>query len=140
MTWEAQLTGDYNQDGVVNILDLTPLAAHLNESVADNPALIVIDGNNDGVVNISDLMPLAAYFWSEMVGFKIELTEDLDQYPYSTVATVGFGEHKLPVEGRLEYETVITTEMTTGYLLMKSQLYPYEDWIWQETVPLPGTE
>ena|GEM_PF-4291850 len=140
VTWEAQLTGDYNQDGVVSILDQTPLAAHFNEAVADKPSLIVIDGNDDGVVNILDLTDLASHFLMEMVGFEVAVTEDPEQYPYSTVATIRFSQHELPVEGRLEYETDIVTDVTTGYLRVSSLMYPIEEWISEETVPLPGTE
>jgi len=140
VTWEAQLTGDYNQDGSVSILDLTPLAAHLNEAVGDDPWLVVIDGNDDGVVNILDFTPLAGSFGLALNGFEIQLSEDYDEFPFATIATVDFSEHKLPVEGRLKYETVITTEMTTGYLRVASIVYPEEpEWLWDPPVPLPGT-
>jgi len=51
----AQIKGDVNEDGVVNILDLTYIASHFGESIevtqTPNP-----DINGDGTVNILDLV------------------------------------------------------------------------------------
>jgi len=141
VSWEAQLVGDYNQDGIVNILDITPLAAHFNETVADNPSLIVVDGNGDWVVNIMDITPLVAHFGLELIGLEIQVFQDEYEWQSTTVATVGFKEHKLPVEGRLAYETNIATDATSGYLRVASIIYPEEPgWLWDPPVPLPGTE
>ncbi|MDE0315597.1 MAG: DUF6259 domain-containing protein [Candidatus Poribacteria bacterium] len=48
--------GDVNGDGVVNILDLTPVAQHIGIQKPDNPK---VDVNKDGVVNILDLTIVA---------------------------------------------------------------------------------
>ena len=57
----ANIKGDVNGDGVVNILDLTLVASHFGESVdaseAPNP-----DINGDGIVDIRDLVLVAGRF------------------------------------------------------------------------------
>ena len=57
----GNITGDANNDGVVNILDLTFIASHFGEiidaSEQPNP-----DVNGDGTVNIQDLVLVASMF------------------------------------------------------------------------------
>gem|GEM_PF-2334785 len=72
LTWSYRNTGDYNQDGIVNIMDITPLAAHFNESVAEHPETEPIDGNGDGVITILDITPLAANFFTDCAGYSVE--------------------------------------------------------------------
>ena len=51
------LPGDANQDGLVNISDLTALASHWQQT---SQGFLSTDMNNDGQVNISDLTMLAS--------------------------------------------------------------------------------
>ena len=51
----AQSTLDVNSDGAVNLLDLTPIAAHFGQSGKDSA-----DVNEDGVVDIIDVLLVAA--------------------------------------------------------------------------------
>ena len=55
----ANISGDVNNDGVVNILDLTFIASHFGENIdaseQPNP-----DVNSDGTVNIQDLVLVAS--------------------------------------------------------------------------------
>src|SRR5665213_29807 len=60
----AQLPGDANSDGVVNISDLAILAAHYGTKTGATWALG--DFNSDGAVNIADLSILAAH-WGDTV-------------------------------------------------------------------------
>lgn len=68
--WTENNTGDYSNDGVVVINDLTPLAAHFNETVT-TPEQQLIDGNGDTVINIADMTPLAANFGSSIAGYDL---------------------------------------------------------------------
>lgn len=60
----AQLTGDINDDGTIDILDLTYIASHFGESIdasqEPNP-----DINGDGTVNILDLVLVAGMIGDE---------------------------------------------------------------------------
>ena len=58
------LFGDANEDGLINIIDVVLIVAHVLET-ADPPlegqGLIQADYNQDGVVNIMDIVALVAY-------------------------------------------------------------------------------
>ena len=56
VTTELPVTWDVNEDGKVNILDLTLVASNLNADVPINPR---VDVNKDGNVNILDLVLVA---------------------------------------------------------------------------------
>src|SRR5665213_2871586 len=56
----AQLPGDSNSDGVVNISDLAILAAHYGTKTGATWSMG--DFNGDGAVNIADLSILAAHW------------------------------------------------------------------------------
>jgi len=70
LTWSYVNVGDYNQDGIVDIKDITPLAVHFNEAVDETNEWI--DGNADSVINIQDITPLAAHFFCDVAGYEIE--------------------------------------------------------------------
>ena len=75
LSWSYRNSGDYNQDSLVTILDVTPLAVHFNESVEGGaPVNEVIDGNGDGVISILDVTPLAAGFGVELADCAVEGT------------------------------------------------------------------
>ena len=57
ITGPPQLPEDVNKDGVVNIIDLTLVAANFGETGTNDA-----DVNGDGVVNIIDLTLVAAAF------------------------------------------------------------------------------
>ncbi len=59
VTIQLPLTGDINEDGRVNILDLTLVASNLMTAAPTNPR---VDVNGDGVVNILDLVLVAQHF------------------------------------------------------------------------------
>lgn len=67
------LLSDVNQDGIVNILDLTYVASQFGEiptkDQAPNP-----DINRDGLVNILDLTLVASHF-GKYSGIPIRLTD-----------------------------------------------------------------
>ncbi len=66
------LRSDVNQDGIVNILDLTYIASQFSEiPTKDQPS--IADINSDGIVNILDLS-LAASLFGKYSGIPITLT------------------------------------------------------------------
>ena len=70
LTWTYKNVGDYNQDGTVDIADITPLAEHFFESA--RPTNEWIDGNRDGTIDIADVTPLAENFFTQVAGYVIE--------------------------------------------------------------------
>jgi len=105
-TWSYRNVGDYNQDGIVNIMDITPLAAHFNESADEGNEWI--DGNGDGAITILDVTPLAANFFCDVAGYEIEgATVGGDFSAFETVdfAVGAIHESRPPTAGKpLQFE------------------------------------
>lgn len=58
------LVGDITDDGVIDILDFTYLAARYNSQAGDSDYDIKADLNRDGIINIQDLAILGSHFGS----------------------------------------------------------------------------
>ena len=93
LRWSYRNDGDYNQDGIVNVADVVPLAQHYGEDASDpNSIAGVVDGNRNGRVGADDITVIARNFMSEVSGYDV-------RYSYSEYGTfessgisVGFGE------------------------------------------------
>ena len=75
LSWHYRNLGDYDQDGVVSIEDIIPLAVHFGESydLADrNCLLAVIDGSGNGVIDIADITPIAINLNVDIAGYSVE--------------------------------------------------------------------
>jgi len=70
---EQLQASDVNSDGVVNILDLTLVAANLGTTPAADQTLN-IDANGDGTVNVLDLTLVASHF-GKRSGIPYEVTD-----------------------------------------------------------------
>nr|MDQ3024058.1 hypothetical protein [bacterium] len=88
LRWDYGHRGDYNQDGLATINDLTPLGAALGQIVA--PAsfpradkLSQVDGNGDGAITVAELTPLGAAINvnSGITGYNVYCTTDDTKIP-----------------------------------------------------------
>lgn len=68
-TWSYKNSGDYNQNGDVDIHDITPLAQHYGEEAGDGNEWI--DGDCSGVIDIGDIVPIARYYDRFLTGYGI---------------------------------------------------------------------
>jgi PKD repeat protein len=72
-TWSSDFfIGDGDQNGVVGISDITPVAMWFHQSVTNAPLSKVADYNRNGTVEISDITPLAMNFAHRATEFAIE--------------------------------------------------------------------
>ena len=74
LQWTEVNTGDYDNSGMVEVADVTPLARHYNES-ADTPELRLIDGNNDSVINVRDVTQIAINYGCQISGYEVTAVE-----------------------------------------------------------------
>ncbi len=135
VSWNSGMPGDYDQDGTVGVSDLTPLAMHWQELVADAPELEAVDGSKDGVINIADVTAVAMFFGVTQIGYEISLSEAYGG-PYTPVATVDYGDYELPLSGFPHYRTTISAPPASAYVMVRF-LASDETYNWgTETVPL----
>jgi uncharacterized delta-60 repeat protein len=95
LTWSYYSIGDYNQDGKVDVADITPLAMRYGQgwTTADvNTLAAVADGSGNGTVDIADITQIAMNFGVEV-----------DHYSVETSPTAGSG-----------YSELVTQDITTG--------------------------
>jgi hypothetical protein len=91
LNWLYAVQGDYNQNGVVSISDLTPLGQYFGATSATAgvpfgtvDARSVVDGNSDGVISIDDLTPIGINYGADaMGGYAIYKAPTTNGYPAS---------------------------------------------------------
>lgn len=81
LTWNEARWGDWNNDGAVSALDLTPLGTNFGKNAnAESQDYYryaeYIDGNKDGFVNAGDLTPIAFHFGESTGGYNIYEAND----------------------------------------------------------------
>jgi len=103
LSWHYKNLGDYDQNGIVGISDITPLARHFGEEVpADdinrNSIQAVIDGSSNGVVDIADIVVLAQRLATQVAGYAIEGAQAIDS-AFSFIQAIGL--EPVTTDGRL---------------------------------------
>ena len=93
LAWFYGIWGDYDQNGIVNLADLTALARHLGESNSLGGVYeefsywslqALIDGDSNGEINVADLQAIGAnYGHSAAGGWNIYSSADANAYPSS---------------------------------------------------------
>jgi PKD repeat protein len=93
LTWYYSHPGDYNQDGLVTVNDITPLGVNFN---AEGPfdiasALSVVDGNSDGLITVNDITPIGQNYNKSIERYQAFHSESMSDYPTSNTAPNGAG-------------------------------------------------
>ncbi|MBN2081689.1 CotH kinase family protein [bacterium] len=91
LRWTYRNQGDYNQDSLVSVNDLTPIGQHYlkNTTAADWLLAQQADGNRDGEVNVSDITPIGQQFSATVGGYLLESSAD-GESGWQAVAEVPF--------------------------------------------------
>ncbi|MCB1187989.1 PKD domain-containing protein [bacterium] len=127
--WHYYNQGDYDQNGEVNISDLTPLGIHLKEVGPFGPATIagMIDGDANGEINLADITPIGANFGARVSSYNLYASDNFEDFPADNgpsaiepYATKDFMDYQLPdaanhagplpKEGRLFYKGDILSQ------------------------------
>jgi hypothetical protein len=108
ITWHYRNAGDYDQNGTVEIADVTQLAIRFGEAVGEdkNTLTAVIDGDDSGSVDISDITPIAMNYGAEVAGYVIE-TAEASGGTFDELDRV-YLEDMLSDEGRLRAEYLLS--------------------------------
>jgi PKD repeat protein len=114
-TWSYRNLGDYNQDSVVNVQDITPLAMHFGHTTEAGGTWDeldpVIDGDGNETVGVADITPLAQHFNSECVRYSLKQGTS-EAGPYAEFATIPFTE--ATGSGRKQF-TLSSLALTAGW-------------------------
>ncbi len=86
LSWKEALAGDGNNDGEVNVSDLTPLGAKLR-SHDGSTATADADYNKDGEPNVSDLSAMGLQLGATLGGYKI-LSSPTPTGTYTEIADI----------------------------------------------------
>lgn len=72
--WTYRSEGDFNQNGLAGLDDLTPIGVHFGKdtTAADWNAAQVADGNRNGRIELGDLVSLGANFSFRVVGYHVQ--------------------------------------------------------------------
>jgi len=109
LSWRYLNTGDYDQNGEVNVSDLTPIAVNF---LAQSPtpagtwmqileqttsgyaslfdadsAVSAVDGDRNGEINVSDVTPIGQNFGARLAGYYIFASNNGADYPAAGAPT-----------------------------------------------------
>ena len=143
LSWRYCNEGDYDQNGEVNISDLTPLGLYFNQSCSwpaeENSAKSCADGDRNGQINISDLTPIGRNLGCSLQWWNIYLCGDVAQYPSSPSA--GNGSATLLGPRQLAEHDVTTTPASDRLLFTAGVAAPNPaDVYWVRPVDNAGAE
>jgi hypothetical protein len=97
LSWGYFNPGDYDQNGVVGLSDLVPLAVHFGESTGtgnpfpENTVQAVIDGDHNGELNLADIIAIATNFGVQVQGYRVYAADNTTAYPPSPDSSNGTG-------------------------------------------------
>ena len=92
LRWYHTCPGDYNQDGLVNASDITPLGVNIELSALPDAFPVrthysVIDGDQNGMLTIADMTTIGAHFNLDVLGgYNVYAAHSLDEYPETNAA------------------------------------------------------
>ncbi len=89
LTWSYRNVGDFNQDGVVSIADISKLAEHFQSSAGDPTYRVFVDGNGDGTISIGDITVLAERFFNQVSAYNVEGAAE-GSADFTVLATIPF--------------------------------------------------
>ena len=125
-TFGYRCTGDYDQNGEVNVSDLTPVGVHFGKTsvAADWTAARVADGDGNGEVNAADITPIGFNYKRSVNGYQLE-TADAPSggADWQVLVDVPLGDSTVPGGGgfrRFSYELAAPASQ------MYYRVVPYE--------------
>jgi len=99
LSWTYRHRGDYDQNGEVNVSDISPIGVHFGKTNAgaDWNLAQVADGDQNGQVLASDLTPIGQNFGSIVEGYVIQSTATpADDGSWADQTTVDFSQGTVP--------------------------------------------
>lgn len=97
LEWGYYSIGDYDQNGEVNVTDITPIVVNYGQSgpFEANSLQAVVDGDINGEINISDITPIVLNFGSFTTHFEVFRSSSESDYTTSPQGANGPGTESL---------------------------------------------
>lgn len=98
LEWTYINTGDYNQNGLVEVADLTPIGQYfgMNSSNADWNLAQLADGDGNGEINVSDITPIGQNYGASVSGYEILGTNDANG-TWDNLGQIEFADFNTPI-------------------------------------------
>ena len=136
LNWGYLSPGDYDQNGMVGLSDLVPLAVHFGESTGtgdpfpENSIGAVIDGDGNGELNLADIIAIALNFGMHVEGYRVYAADNTVACPTSAdspngtgtvyIGGVAFGDaQEPPGGGRKVFNYQVVPTATTQYFWVR---------------------
>ena len=144
LKWGYAALGDYDQNGTVNIADITPIAQNFGKSWSGDPyddddevgyysLAAVVDGSQNSIVDDNDILEIAGNFNNRIAGYRILGSNATNPDNAVVVTTIAYGDHAdiadEPYSMRLSYRVDVSDPEFDQYAYYWVQ--PYDN-----TVPL----
>ena len=117
LLWRHRMKGDYDNNGEVNISDITPIAIYFGEMgpFADDSPQKVVDGDGNGEINIADVTPIGINFARRVTGYNIFSSNNADELglpavQLPAVQNVAFGDGSVKPGGLREFDVPVTPD------------------------------
>ncbi len=130
LRWTENNRGDGNNDGIVGVADVTPLARNYNHLTTDGQGDledVLADYNVDGKINVQDVSNLAMNFGHQLFGYDVQTstasTGPFTRIPNATVPAnptilrTDINPNPVPANGPLQY--VYVTEPIDGIVFFR---------------------
>jgi len=83
LVWGYNFPGDYNQDGLVTLFDLTLVGVHYRKQgpFAIDSTEALVDSNHDQIISVRDFYNVAVHFDKPFNGYRVFRSDDPTDYP-----------------------------------------------------------
>jgi hypothetical protein len=122
-TWHYYNVGDYSQDGIVGVPDITPLAMHYNQTwnksvpAEVNTLQAVADGSSNEKVDVADVTPIAMNFGVQVSAYRLEKCAT-ENGTYTEVQIIPLSAGLDKETARMRFSIDITPEAGMWYRLV----------------------
>jgi PKD repeat protein len=128
LEWDYRNIGDYNQDKVVDVADITPLAIHFGHDPGTDGLDIVLHPSGVGKVGVGDITPLAQHFGTFCTGYSIRSDVSETGYFSTVVGQMYMSEATGGTDGWKHFAYTFNPDPTLWYRIHS----------WDEHGGLPG--
>jgi outer membrane protein assembly factor BamB len=116
--WSYRNEGDFNQDSIVSVADLTPLGIHFGKdsTAPDWATARAADGNENGQVDLPDLVSIGANFQSRVTGYYLQRSDTPDPGGiWTQVADVPFTSSIVPAGQLRQFDFLLDSALNAYY-------------------------